>query len=74
MSGNKDLNLLKKQAEKQGWEVGLTKSGHYRWISPTGKSVFCSKTPSDWRTILNFKSELRSLGFIEVTKQKGKKK
>ena len=74
MSGTKDLKVLIKQAEQQGWEVGLTKSGHWRWISPTGKSIFCSKTPSDYRMILNFKRELKGLGFIDITKQQRRKR
>lgn len=64
MSLKKDLNDLQKKAVAQGWEITLRKnSGHYKWIAPSGKFVFTSSTPSDWRAIHKIIKDLRSNGF-----------
>jgi hypothetical protein len=70
----KAIQELKKQAEAQGWVVTYTKAGHYKWLAPNNNGmVICSSTPSDYHTINLLKRDLRVRGFIEVTKQKGRR-
>jgi len=71
-SSNKDFRALIDEATKQGWEVTKTNGGHLRWLSPTGKVVFSSFSPSDRRAIKNTMSQLRLNGYIIIEK-KGKK-
>lgn len=58
----KEQRPLYKAAKKQGWDVVGTKKNHNRWISPQGKSLFHSQTPSDWRSTKNFTANLRKNG------------
>lgn len=42
------------------WEVSLTSGGHIRLKHPaTGKTLFTSQTPSDWRADRNFASQVK---------------
>jgi hypothetical protein len=67
------MNQLRKEAEKQGWEVKLTSSGHVCWASPSGFKVFSAQTPSDPRAIKNHKSLLKKHGFtVELHRKKTK--
>jgi predicted RNA binding protein YcfA (HicA-like mRNA interferase family) len=66
---NKELAVLIKQAEKQGWQVEYTKGGHYKWITPRGNFFFSASTPSDPRAIDNIKRDLRVNGLITITKK-----
>jgi hypothetical protein len=70
MATNKEINTLIKQAEEQGWTVNLTGGGHYKWVSTLGAVVFTSQTPSDKRALANIKRDLRTRGFVELTKKK----
>lgn len=73
MSSRKEIQQLRKKAEKQGWIVALTHGGHYKWVSPIGEFFFSSSSPSDPRTINNTRQELLRRGFIEIEK-KGRRK
>lgn len=66
---NKEIQELVKEAKHQGWTVELTKSVHYKWISPLGAFVFTASTPSDNRAIKNIKRELRAKGMVFVDKK-----
>lgn len=68
---NKDLDKLIGQAKEQGWEIQLKRSGHYKWVSPAGKFVVSSSTPSDPRAIKNIVRDLKRYGF-QITNKKGK--
>lgn len=58
-----DFKKLKKAAEKQGWEVGKTRKGHWQFKPPNnGEIVVTSCSPSDHRSILNFTARLRKGG------------
>jgi hypothetical protein len=59
----KDLKPLYKVARQQGWRVEKRKrSGHNVWISPQGKKIFHSSSPSDWRSNLNLEATLKREG------------
>jgi hypothetical protein len=63
MSMKQDLADLRKFAEKHGWIVEETNSGHLRWVPPDGGPVaFSPKTPSDYRGVRNFRAQLRRRG------------
>lgn len=47
---------------EQGWRVERSKNNHYKFISPEGKVVFSSGSPSDWRTYYNLRGQLRRNG------------
>jgi hypothetical protein len=66
---NKELEQLKAQAEAQGWVIQLRKTGHYRWLSPTGGFVVTSSTPSDHRAVLNIRRDLKRYGLVVTNKK-----
>ena len=73
-STNKDMSVLMKQAEDQGWVITPTSKGHYKWLSPMGKFIFSSSTPSDGNAVHQIRRDLVKLGFIIVAhKKKGKR-
>jgi predicted RNA binding protein YcfA (HicA-like mRNA interferase family) len=63
MTSKKDIEQLKRKAEKQGWTVEVTNGGHRRWTSPQGEKVFSALTPSDHRAIKNIIKELARRGY-----------
>lgn len=71
----KEIQLIKKQAEAQGWTVTLTKAGHYKFLPPNSAlgMVICSSTPSDYHTLNLLRRDLRVRGFVEIKKLKGKR-
>jgi hypothetical protein len=71
---NKDVNDLIKEAEKQGWEVTMTKNSHLKWVSPLGGLFYSSSTPSDWRVVMKITRDLRMNGFIEIKHKQTRKK
>lgn len=66
---NKDLVVLIKQAEDQGWNVTKRNNGHLKWVSPSGTIVYSAASPSDNRAIKNITRELRIRGFIVVKRK-----
>lgn len=74
MAKSKEVSLLIKEAECQGWQVHATRKGHYKWISPLGRFFFSSSTPSDHRALDNLKRDLRVNGFVFIERKKGRKK
>jgi predicted RNA binding protein YcfA (HicA-like mRNA interferase family) len=65
----KEVLQLAKKATAQGWVVTRTKGGHYKWVNPLGQFFFSPSTPSDPRSVNNIKSDMKSLGFIEIAKK-----
>lgn len=60
MSLRKDVDKVVKDARKRGWTVTTTKRGnHLRLTHPEHGVVFMGSTPSDYRSIQNFKSLLK---------------
>jgi len=55
---------LAKAAAAQGWQITLTGSGHLRWTSPAGRSVFTPQSPSSrgGPGILRVKGKLKRAG------------
>lgn len=75
MSDRKEILAIAKQAEKQGWVVSRTGGDHIKFLPPNGLSmVICSSSPSDHFTLRLLKRDLRVRGFIEVTKDKKRRK
>lgn len=70
----KDIGVLIKQAEAQGWEVSYTKNNHFKWLSPSGAFFFSGSTPSDHRSMRALKRDLRVNGFIEIVNKKSRRK
>lgn len=65
MSLRKDLQDLLNEARAAGFDVPdkPERSGHYRITPPGGgKKITCPCTPSDWRTLLNLRAQLRREG------------
>lgn len=60
----KDLKVLARRAEEQGWDLRQTGGGHLKWIAPSGAFVFTASTPSDHRAYKNILSSLRRRGFV----------
>lgn len=58
---NKELRLVCKKAESQGWVITRGKT-HLKWTSPEGKPIFTAYTPSDARAIKNILSMLKRNG------------
>ena len=68
MSKSSDLTRLSKElrqeAQRQGWRVNVTGSGHYRLLSPDGQTiVILQATPTDYRGMRNTISAMRRGGF-----------
>lgn len=64
---NKDYAQLVKKAKKQGWTVvygkGQGAKGHPRLVPPDGgQFIVIPLTPSDHRSFLNTRAELRRAG------------
>jgi predicted RNA binding protein YcfA (HicA-like mRNA interferase family) len=63
---SKDMNVLIKAAESQGWTVTYRGSGHYRFKSPSGAVVFTSSTPGGGRALANTKALLKRNGLTDI--------
>jgi predicted RNA binding protein YcfA (HicA-like mRNA interferase family) len=74
LTSNKDVNVLIKEAQSQGWNVAPTKNSHLKWLSPKGGLFFSSSTPSDRMAIHRIKQDLRMNGFVEIKKKTRKKR
>lgn len=57
-----DVRDLAAHAIAHKWTIRRTNGGHLAFRSPAGSERFMSSTPSDWRAIKNFRSDLESLG------------
>lgn len=51
-------------ARAQGWTIEVRRNSHLKWVSPDGKSVFTSSTPSDHRAVKNARRDLRKAGLM----------
>lgn len=59
-----DIYDLARLMEGVGFKVSRNKrTSHWRFTSPSGEHFGFSSTPSDWRAIKNFHSELRRAGY-----------
>lgn len=58
----KEAKALIALARDQGWEYSKTSGGHHRLVSPQGRIVMNSGTPSDYRSVKNFRAELKRHG------------
>ena len=61
MSSRRDITELLRALSKVGVTCEKTKAGHWKAYTPNGVVFFCS-TPSDKRSLLNAKAELRRKG------------
>jgi hypothetical protein len=60
MSLKGDMKALVRQKKKEGWEIERTRNCHLRWIFiATGAVVISATTPSDYRSLLNTKADLK---------------
>lgn len=60
-----ELYDLADAALAAGWRLQNTNKLHVRWLPPNGgRIVVTSGTPSDYRTFLNVRSQLRRSGLF----------
>ena len=57
-----DTSKLLRQAKKLGAVVTRCRSGHFLITTPNGARVIASATPSDRRSLLNTRAQLRRAG------------
>lgn len=62
VTSNKDLRRLLAAVEDQGFSVEIRRAGHVKVTAPSGEVFFAGSSPSDRRSILNFRSQLRRAG------------
>lgn len=85
MATKKDLNQLRKRAEKQGFRFIETKSSHYKVFLVVSEATATQEevlkfvttmpsTPSEYRGLKNAKADLKRFGFVYETERKGKPK
>lgn len=60
--GRRLYQVWARLAERQGWTVDATRSGHLRWRSPSGGIVITAGTPGGGRAVNNARAQLRRLG------------
>ena len=60
------MRTICKQAKRQGWKVGLTRSGHVRFVPPDRSvpALVTGSTPGDRRAVLNLRADLRRRGLV----------
>lgn len=64
--GKRLIKEWMKLAIEQGWTVEKTGGGHWKFKPPTGPFVIAPSSPSDHRSVLNLRSELRRKGLQGV--------
>ncbi|WP_331746327.1 hypothetical protein OG923_33100 (plasmid) [Streptomyces halstedii] len=85
MSTKKDLNQLRKKAEKQGFRFIETKNSHYKVFLVVSEATATQEevltfvttmpsTPSEYRSLKNARADLKRFGFVHETERKGKPK
>lgn len=58
----RDMQALLQRAKSMGCTITLTGSGHFKVLVPGGGVVFAPQTPSDWRSLMNVRRDLRQAG------------
>jgi hypothetical protein len=60
---DKELAAILKSLEKQGWRVQLSKSCHWRCLSPDGVTTLSmGSTPGAYTAMKNFRAQLKRAG------------
>jgi len=60
---NKELAIIFRKLEDQGWRVERTRNGHWRCLSPDGvTSVGMGSTPGAYSAMKNFRAQLKRAG------------
>ena len=60
---------LRRAAKAQGWRIEVTGGSHLRWVSPAGAAVITAESPSDPRSLLNTRAQLRRAGFVDEARE-----
>lgn len=58
LAQDKDTNRLVAELVGVGWAFHHGRK-HDKLVSPTGGLIIVSRTPSDWRTLRNLRSEVK---------------
>jgi hypothetical protein len=58
-TSDKEVNSLLATYVRKGWRVEHRGSGHLTLRSPAGPGVTLARTPSDFRAVLNLRSQIR---------------
>ncbi len=65
MGAKKDMQDVLAAAEKQGWRVRATNSGHYQLFAPNGRGIVTAAgTPGSARSVQKTVSRMRQHGFV----------
>lgn len=62
MRVHKDFRPLLKAAKRAGWDVTQTQGGHIQVVNLAGDVTHLPSTPSDHRSYMNARQELRKMG------------
>lgn len=62
MGWDSDFRKMCQRALDQGWEIERLATGHYRFLSPEGRTVIASGTPGDRRARRALRADLRRAG------------
>ena len=57
-----DLHRILADARDRGWQIEKTRNGHWRLTGPDRAPLFTGSTPSDWRSIRNFRAGYQAGG------------
>lgn len=60
----KYMRELMRDLSKQGFEVSVARSGHYRVQAPTGATCHVAVTPGSRRSVLNQITRLKRIGYL----------
>ena len=60
---NKDLKLLLRQAQQQGFMIFSTSNNHICLIAPSGERIIMGQSPSDHRALRNCEARMKRHGF-----------
>lgn len=58
---HREIRQTVNEAVERGWTFSMTKGHHVKMQWKDGSIVFTASTPSDWRSVRNFKANLRRI-------------
>jgi hypothetical protein len=60
-----EIDEIGRLAKRQGWHYELSRNSHWKFYNKEGRMVAVApKTPSDHRSMKNFKAHLKNAGFL----------
>lgn len=68
-SNKREVRDLCQALRDQGFTVCLVRNGHYKAVSPDGRSTQFAATPAQSRTTKNAITRLKRLGYVPTPKK-----